>query len=62
VVRRRSVSGRSADRGAAADRRAEARFLQRYSSPSYSDVVRKSLQLIEDGDDWRIVTERAETP
>lgn len=44
------------------DGRVEARFLQSYSSPSYSDVVRKSLELVEEDGDWRIVAERAETP
>lgn len=42
--------------------RAEARFRQSYSSPSYSDVVRKTLVLVEDEGDWRIVAERASAP
>jgi hypothetical protein len=41
--------------------RAEARFLQRYTSPSYSDVVRKTLELVEEEEgEWRIVAESAE--
>jgi hypothetical protein len=40
--------------------RAEARFVQSYSSPSYSDVVTKSLELVEEEGQWRIVSERAE--
>ena len=39
---------------------AEARFRQSYSSPSYSDVVRKTLELVEDGGEWLIVAERSE--
>ncbi len=42
--------------------RAEASFRQAYSSPSYSDVVRETLELIEDGGEWLIVDERAEAP
>jgi len=42
--------------------RAVARFLQSYRSPGYSDVVRKSLELVEQEGEWRIVSERAEAP
>lgn len=42
--------------------RAEARFRQTYSSPLYSDVVRKTLELIEEEGAWRIVAERSEAP
>jgi hypothetical protein len=42
--------------------RAEARFLQTYVSPDYSDVVRKSLLLVEQAGEWRITAERAEAP
>ena len=44
------------------DGRAEARFLQSYSSPDYADVVRKTLELVEVDGIWRITAERAETP
>ena len=39
--------------------RAEARFRQSYESPLYADVVRKSLELVEEEGDWRIIAERA---
>lgn len=42
--------------------RAEARFRQTYTSPGYSDVVRKTLELVEEGDGWRIIAERAAAP
>lgn len=42
--------------------RAEARFVQSYRSPDYADVVHKTLQLVEEGGQWRIVSERAESP
>ncbi|MFQ5350006.1 MAG: YybH family protein [Thermoanaerobaculia bacterium] len=42
--------------------RAEARFLQRYSSPLYADVVGKRLELVERDGKWRIVAERALAP
>lgn len=42
--------------------RAEARFLQTYVSPDYSDVVRKTLRLVEEEGEWRIAGERAEAP
>ena len=41
---------------------AEARFLQSYTSPDYADVVRKTLELVEEEGQWRILAERAETP
>ncbi len=42
--------------------RAEASFLQTYVSPDYSDVVRKSLLLVEETGEWRIAAERSEAP
>ncbi len=42
--------------------RVEARFVQRYSSPRYSDVVIKRLVLVEETGEWRIAAERAEAP
>ena len=45
-----------------AEGRAEASFLQTYVSPDYSDVVRKSLLLVEETGEWRIVAERSEAP
>ena len=42
--------------------RAEARFVQRYRSPIYADVVRKSLDLVEEEGAWRILGERVEAP
>lgn len=42
--------------------RAEARFLQRYESSVYSDVVRKALVLADEGTGWRILAELAERP
>ncbi len=40
--------------------RAEVRFRQSYSSPDYSDVVRKTLTLAAEEGGWRIVGELAE--
>ena len=41
---------------------AEARFVQSYDSPDYSDVVRKRLELVEEDAGWRIVEERSTRP
>lgn len=46
----------------AGEGRAEARFVQTYDSPLYSDVVRKSLLLVEEEGEWRIARERASPP
>lgn len=42
--------------------RAEARFVQRYNSPTYSDVVRKRLQLVQEAGEWRIAAESSAPP
>ena len=40
--------------------RARATFLQYYRSDGYTDTVRKTLELIWEGDRWRIVRESSE--
>lgn len=42
------------------DGRARATFRQLYASPTYSDLVRKTLDLVEEDGGWRIAGERAE--
>ncbi len=39
---------------------AEVRFRQAYRSPGYSDMVAKTLRLVEEQGRWRILTELAE--
>ncbi len=40
--------------------RATLRFLQRYRSDRYRDVVTKTLVLVREGDDWKILREMVE--
>ncbi len=42
--------------------RAEAGFLQRYQSDTFSDVVDKRLELVWERDDWYVLAKKYENP